>query len=332
MSASYSNKTVLITGASGFLGGHLAEELLQRGARVIGLDHKAKEHSYLAYENLDSEITLCQGDITKLDSLLSIIREYRIEYIFHCAGRAILSDCSKHPVECFDANVMGTVNILDCARQCDHVKGIACMESYKLYGSLLKEDLPYNENQTIRPSNIYEVSKAASNYILKGYQQNYNIPVLAIRLANLYGPGDFNVRIVPQSILKVLDNQPPEIYEEVQDYVREFLYVKDAASAICDLLTHVDTLSGETINLGSGSTYKIRDVITTILGILESNMEPKVIKKSLAYTEIDEQYLDIRKLKSLLPGFEPKRIEAGLAETIKWYVQNYEQIKSSQTG
>lgn len=316
----FKNESVLVTGASGFLGAHIIAKLLEKGASVVGLIHDLKKFSYLSLEQLDRQIDIAEGDITDLEDMLRVLGDYEVKYVFHCAADAIVRKCVTDPIGAFRTNILGTARLLEACRQVGTVEGVMCMESDKAYGSFDAADLPYREDQGLKPSNVYEVSKACAGLIAKAYDHNYDLPTYTIRGANLYGPGDMNLsRIMPGSILRILDGEPPVLYGGVENYIREFIYVKDGASAIVQLMEKIEDTRGHAINLGSGSTHRVGDVIVGICKLMGGKLEPQIVEREVRFKEIEKQWLDLTKLRSFLPDFSPVGLEEGLAATVKWY-------------
>ena len=320
----WNKKNVLVTGISGFLAPHIAEKLLKLGANVIGSVRDHKKIDYVKITGLYEKITLAQADINDLARLEEIVANYEIDYIFHCAANSIVRQCATNPVGCFQTNIIGTMNILEAARRVGGVKGIACMESDKSYGSFDPEDLPYKEGQAIKPTNVYEVSKACSGLIAEAYSNNFNLPVFTIRAANLYGPGDFNMsRLIPGSIMRLFFSERPVLYSGVSDYIREFLYVEDAAESLIKLMEKIDITKSNIFNLGSGDIYKIEDIIKFICKKIDHKIEPIIVEKNNQFKEIEQQYLDIEKVKNILDNYKTISLDEGLDRTIEWY-RNYE--------
>lgn len=324
----FSNKNILITGATGFLGSHIFFKLYEEGANVICTTHDSKPFNYLTAGNT-KDINVLSLDINNLSRIREIISDYEIDYIFHCSAKAIVKNCVNDPITCFKTNIIGTANILEASRQVGGVKGIMVMESDKSYGSFDDSDLPYREDQGIKPKNIYEVSKACAGLIAESYAHNFNIPVFTIRAANLYGPGDINTsRLIPGSILRLLTGRSPILYSGVANYIREFLYVEDAARAIIMLMKNIDITKSEIINLGSGTTMKIAEVIEHITKNIDKNIAPVIIEKDASFIEIEKQYLDLSKMKKLLPKFSHTSFESGVKNTIEWYGRYKDNIAS----
>lgn len=232
-----------------------------------------------------------------------------------------------NPVGCFQTNIIGTVNILEAARRVGGVKGIACMESDKSYGSYDPNDLPYKEGQAIKPTNVYEVSKACSGLIAEAYSNNYSMPIFTIRAANLYGPGDMNVsRLIPGSILRLLRSESPVLYSGVANYIREFMYVEDAAIYMIKLMEEIDIAKSNIFNLGSGEVNRIEKLIEMMYDKINPDVRHVVVDKNDDFKEIEQQYLDIEKVKSYIENYKTTGIEEGIDKTISWYKRYADQI------
>jgi CDP-glucose 4,6-dehydratase len=326
MSFSWQKKNILITGMSGFFAPHIAEKLLDLGANVIGTVHD-KKTSYAKISGIEKKIALCQVDINDINRLKEVITNYEIDYIFHCAANSIVRLCANNPIGSFQTNIIGTANLLEAARMSCTVKGIMCMESDKSYGSFDIEDLPYREDQCIKPSNVYEVSKACSGLIAAAYSNNYSLPVFTIRAANLYGPGDANTsRLIPGSIMRLLHGERPVLFKGVSNYIREFLYVEDAAYAVIKLMEKISVTKSQIINLGSSEIHKVKDVINSLCEYINPEIKPIIKDKADLFKEIEKQYVDYSKLKGLVNDYTPIPLNKGLKLTIDWYSKNKDKL------
>lgn len=314
---------ILITGVSGFLGSRLAERCADNGENVIGVVRDFERTSAHCLEGLRAKITVCQGDVTDTDRMREIIAGYEVGYIFHCAAHSIVRKCANDPFGCFQTNVLGTASVLEAARNIGNSAGIMVMESDKSYGPALT--LPYKEDDALKPRGIYEASKACAGFVALSYAHNFDMPIFTIRAANLYGPGDRNTsRLIPNSILRTLRGERPVLYGNVADYVREFLFVEDAVTAMLSLMGSIEETAGEAFNLGSGEKYAIKDVVVMIMRALGTDLEPEIIPKPEIFKEIPEQYLDTSKVRALLPNdFHPLTLAKGLALSAPWYTEEY---------
>jgi len=313
------DKPVLVTGAAGFLGGHIIRRLVGRGAEVIALVHDIHRDSYMKIEGLAVNHVV-RGDITDLSAMQRIIADYEIKYVFHLAADAIVRKCVLDPIGCFRTNIIGTAIVLEASRQVGTVEGVLCMESDKTYGSFDEKDLPYKEDQALKPTNVYEVSKACVGYVARAYDYNYNIPTVTVRGANLYGPGDMNLsRLVPGSIIRILKGQEPVLYNGVADYIREFVYVEDASEICIQLMENIDKTRGMPINVGSGSIHKVQTVISQICQMMGTDLVPKIVVKETAFKEIEKQWLNLDRFHEYIESLEFTPMSEGLRQTIDWY-------------
>ena len=137
--------------------------------------------------------------------------------------------------------------------------------------------------------------------VIESYGQNFDLPLIIVRGANLFGPRDLNLsRLIPGSIVRILNNESPILYEDVKDYVREFLYVDDAADILYDLIHVADKYKGEAVNMGSGIYLPIKDLVYKLIKLMGSNVDIKFPVKENPFFEIDKQYLDLTKLHSMI--------------------------------
>lgn len=311
-----------MTGATGFLGGHIVKRLLRRNAEVIGLYRDLHKNSYIDLECLVVP-HMVKGDVTSLAEMSRIITDYEVEYVFHLAANPIVRKCSLDPLGCFQANIMGTATVLEAARRAGTVKGVLCMESDKSYGSFDEADLPYREDQALKPSNVYEVSKACAGYVARGYNYNYDLPVFTVRGANLYGPGDMNLsRLIPGSILRLLRDEQPVLYGGVADYVREFIFVGDTAEICIMLMEQISETRGRTINVGSGDTFRVGALMDKICEAVRFDLKPRIVERASTFQEIEKQWLDLTLMNSFIPhDYQLLPMEEGLDRTVKWYTR-----------
>lgn len=324
----FKNKNILITGASGFLGGHTCEQLVQMNANVTLLFNDYKMNNYVFNRKLDKKVNIVYSDINASDKISEIISKYEINYIFHYAANSIVKKCVDEPLNAFRTNILGTATLLEaCKKNIDQIDGFLCMESDKSYGSFDEKDLPYKEDQPIKPKHIYEVSKACAGMVSMSYYHNFDLPVFIVRAANLYGPGDFNLsRIVPKTIYNINNNLDPILYEGVGSYIREFLYVEDAASIIIQLMSMIKEIKGQIINIGSGEKISINDFMNLLIKISNKKVKIKLEKKDILFKEIEKQYLDIEKFKRILPEFQITKLEFGLSKTFNWYLNYFNNL------
>lgn len=312
----WKNKNVLITGCSGFLGSCLTKLLTDSGANVTGLIRDFTPKSAL-FRNKDLKINLVSGSLEDIDVLERTIGEYEIDTVFHIAAQAIVGIANRNPISTFNANIMGTWNLLEACRRSPMVKNIIIASSDKAYGD--QEVLPYNENMPLQGSHPYDVSKSCADLIAQTYYKTYGLPVCITRCGNLFGGGDLNFnRIVPQTIESILNNESPIIRSD-GTFIRDYIYVEDAALAYILLAEKMEELNiyGEAFNFSNEVRLTVLDLVNMILMQMDSKLKPTILNQGSH--EIKNQYLSAKKAKDIL-GWEPQYdVEQGLSKTIEWY-------------
>lgn len=325
-------RPVLVTGASGFLGGWLVQELVQQGAEVVALLRDRNPKSMLIADGLIDRVVVVQGSLTDGELLRRTICEYEIETIFHLAAQTLVGVGKRDPVATLDANVRGTWTLLDAARQAGIVRQIVVASSDKAYGS--STELPYRETHPLIGEYPYDVSKSCTDLICRMYARTYDLPVVVTRCGNLFGGGDLNFsRTVPGVILATLKNERFLIRSDGL-FVRDFLYVRDAVDAylrLADRMRAEPKLRGEAFNFSLELQLTVLDVVNRVLDMMgRRDLEP--IIQNIASSEIREQYMIAEKARTQL-GWKPKYgLDSGLQETIAWYRRFYERGLRSAGG
>lgn len=312
---------VLITGVSGFIGSRLALRLLAEGKNVVGL--VTNLHGKGVQEELfDAGCIMEFGSISDYDKIRGILSTHEIDTVFHLAAYAIVRLSARDPMSTYSVNVMGTVNVLEACRVYGGVKKIVVASSDKAYGD--HDELPYTEEHPLQPLNTYDTSKACMDMISRSYAHNYDMPVVVTRCSNVYGPGDRNwSRIIPNTIRRALNDQPPMFYSDVEKMVREFIYIDDVIEAYLCLGNSSADADGRAFNIGGTYPIEIREVAEVILKLMDrKDLHPVSQLREKNFQEIREQYINADKLTTLC-GWQPKvGLTAGITETITWIKEN----------
>jgi len=317
----WQDKKVLVTGAWGFVGSHLAQRLLAEGARVCVLNptEAPAATSIWTAEQLKQLAEVCVGNVTDADLVFEIFRNHSINYCFHLAAQPLVDVASANPLPTFATNIAGTGNVLEAARQ-HHVQGVVIASTSHVYGDVAP---PFVEDFFPRPSRPYETSKACADLLAQTYANYYELPVGIARCVNIYGPGDHNTRIVPRTIELILAGKQPELFN--QNATRDYLYIDDAVAGyliLAERIGEVRTKQNNVIyNFGTGQHYSTRQVIDHIRQLLgRTDLEPIVISDARRQ-EIVQQYVSIAKAQVIL-GWQPSySLVDGLKKTVDWYRQ-----------
>jgi len=324
----WNNKNVFVTGGTGFIGTWLVKDLVDNGADVTCLVKDYPKDSNFVELNLDKKTNLVFGDMLDLNLIKLTLEKYNIDTVFHLAAQPLVQIALKNPLETIQANIMGTLNILDSCRLNNKIKRIVVASSDKAYGP--SDKLPYDETFPLRGIYPYDVSKSCTDLIASSYGITYNMPIAITRLSNVYGGGDLNFdRIIPETIKHILHNENILIRSNGK-FTREFFYVKDAANAYLTLAEKINELNlkGDAFNFGTDQPIVILDLVKKIIDVSE-NKDAKIKILDTAKAEIKDQYLSSEKAKKTL-DWEPKySLEKGLKETYLWY-KNY--FKNNKNG
>jgi len=300
---------ILITGVAGFIGSNLADKLLQKGYKVVGLDNL----SYGVKEQIPQGVKFYKIDI-RSPKIYPFFKD--VDFVFHLAAKNCISDCQKEPVETSDINVTGTVNVFEAAYRAK-VKKVIYAESSALYEGISRFPTP---EKNIKPESFYALSKAAETLFAQGYQRFYNLTTVALRYFNVYGPRQDYRRTIPPVmsafIIKLLKGERPIIYGSGTQK-RDFIHVDDINDFHL-LCLKTNKVNNKIFNLGSGKNYSVLEIYEIIAKLLKTNIKP-VFKPALP-GEAQITLADITQARKL--GWRPKiSLEKGLKGMIGYIQQ-----------
>jgi CDP-glucose 4,6-dehydratase len=312
------NRSVFVTGAYGLLGSWLVKALLARGARTTVLRRDAVAVSALALEGNEARVNVVHGDICDAAVIERALGEYDVDSVFHLAAQTIVGVANRSPVSTFEANIRGTWTVLEACRR-SRVGRVVVAASDKAYGA--HDELPYREEHALQPIYPYDVSKAATDMIARSYWHTFELPVAVTRLANIYGGGDMNLsRLVPECVLAAIAGRAPVIRSD-GTLERDYLCVEDAVDAYLAIweLLEDGRGAGEAFNAGGDRPHSVLEVANLVCRIAGIGVEPDVRGTGDLSGEIDRQWVDSAKLRSM-SGWEPRvSLEVGLSRTVAWY-------------
>jgi len=320
MTQFWADKRVLVTGANGFLGSWVARKLVEVGADVVCLQRDALPRSLFVLDGTIQQVALAWGELEDAAGVMRIVNEFEVDTIFHLAAQPIVSTALRAPVSTFESNIRGTWHVLEAARLSPKVQRIAVASSDKVYGAAAA--LPYTETMPLDGRGPYEVSKVCEDLLAQSYAATYGVPVAIARCGNFYGPGDWNMsRIVPGTIRSLLLDEPPIIRSDGQ-YVRDYLYIGDAAEAYLRLgeLAATDGVRGEAFNVGTGTPSTVLQVVELLVEMSGKPQLRPVIRNEV-HNEIRAQYLDGTKAQRTLGWTPGTELADGLRAAYEWYAK-----------
>ena len=323
------NKTVLITGADGFIGSHLTELLIQSGYKVRAFVYYNSFNSNGWLDTLTAEtkskIDIISGDIRDPNGVREAMKG--IDIVFHLAALIAIPFSYNSPDSYIDTNVKGTLNILQAARD-SKVKRILITSTSEVYGTA--QFVPITELHPKQPQSPYSASKIGADAIADSFYRSFDLPITIVRPFNTYGPRQSARAVIPTIISQLL-NGAQEIKLGDISPTRDMLYVKDTVSGFLKI-AQCNELIGHEVNIATQSEITIGDLAQNLI----NNIKPKakIITDSVRLrpekSEVFRLYGSNEKLKSYTDWEQEYSLEKGLKETIDWFskVENLKQYKS----
>jgi UDP-glucuronate 4-epimerase len=319
--------SILLTGAAGFIGFHVAKALLERGDRVIGLDNlnayydvRLKE-ARLAQLRTFSGFSFARLDVADREAVFALVaRERDLASVIHLAAQAGVRHSLENPFVYIDANVMGTLVMLEAARRIGNLRHFVYASSSSVYGG--NEKQPFSiEDRVDRPVSLYAATKRSCELIAHSYSHLYRLPATGLRFFTVYGPWgrpDMAAFLFADAILA---GRPIKVFNEGR-MARDFTYIDDIVAgtiAAHDRPPPAGGLPHRLYNLGNHRPEKLLDFIA----VLERTLGRTAVKELLPLQpgDVPESFADIEAARRDL-GFEPRTtIETGLARFVDWYRQ-----------
>lgn len=319
MASYWKEKTVLITGATGFVGFWLAKHLVEEEAHVVALIRDWDPNCQLIRTGLVSKIQVVSANLADFAGVERTLSECEVDTVFHLGAQAIVGVAHRSPLLTFESNIRGTFNVLEACRVHKKlVKRVVVASSDKAYG--VGPALPYTEDMPLQGQHPYDVSKSCVDLLAQCYWHTYELPVVIARCGNIYGGGDLNwSRIVPGTIRSLLQDKAPIIRSDGK-FIRDYVYVEDAVQAYLLLARSIDerATAGEAFNFGPEKPMTVLEIVGVIQQVMgRGDLPPVVLDEVVA--EIRDQYLCSRKAREKL-GWKPAfSVAEGLARTVSWY-------------
>ncbi|MEI7827905.1 MAG: SDR family oxidoreductase [Euryarchaeota archaeon] len=303
------DKNVIVTGGLGFIGSHLAENLV-RDNHVTLIDNRStgdcKNIRHVANEGLEVII----GDITTLN-LAKIFNGY--DYVFHQAALPSVPRSVKDPLASNESNITGTLKVLIAAKDAG-IKKVVYASSSSVYGDTAT--LPKREDMSVNPVSPYAVTKATGEFYCTVFQKIYDLPTVSLRYFNVFGPRQDPLSqyaaVIPKFVTAMLKNKRPTVYGDGLQS-RDFTFVRHVVEA--NLLACESGATG-TFNIACGRSITINELVGLINEVLGTTIEPQYVAHRPG--DIKHSLADVSKAK--LFGYDPlSSFKEELAETIRWF-------------
>jgi UDP-glucuronate 4-epimerase len=325
-SALVSERTVLVTGAAGFIGYHLCERLLRDGARVVGVDNLNDYYSVelkqarLARLETRSAFEFHRGDISEPEVLPPLLQDHPVETVFHLAAQAGVRYSLDNPRAYTRANVDGTLNLLEAARSASPQPSLLLASSSSVYG--LSERHPFREDDPAdRPVALYGATKRATELMAHAYAHLFGLRVAMLRFFTVYGPWGRPDMALFRFVKSILEDREVELFN-AGEMVRDFTYVDDVVDGVVGL-EQARLAPGQPLfdifNIGAGCPRRLREFLAAI----ERGLGRKARVKLMPFQpgDVAATHADVSHLASVC-GYAPKTsLEEGIDRFLAWYLE-----------
>ena len=339
-------KTYLVTGCAGFIGTNFVYYMLNKypEIKLVNLDKLTYAGNL---ENLkdcegDERHTFVQGDICDKELVTRLFEQYDFDYVINFAAESHVDRSISNPEIFVQSNVMGTVNLLQCAKNAwyDAEKRIwkedkkyLQVSTDEVYGTL-GETGYFMETTPLCPHSPYSSSKASADLFVMAYHDTYGMPVNITRCSNNYGPYQFPEKLIPLMINNVKQHKSLPVYGDGMQ-VRDWLYVEDHCKAI-DMVASGGRV-GEVYNVGGHNERPNIFIVKKIIEILHDKVDPSIDESLIKYVEDrmghDRRYgIDPEKIKNELGWYPETTFEVGIEKTINWYLEHEDWMKNVTSG
>ena len=316
--------SILLTGAAGFIGFHVAKALLDRGERVVGIDNVNDYYDVRLKEARLDRLRIYPGfdfiklDVADRDGILALVEGHRdLRSIIHLAAQAGVRYSLENPYAYVDANVMGTLVMFEAARRIDGLTGITYASSSSVYGANRQQ--PFGVDDRVdEPVSLYAATKRSCELLAHAYSHLYGLPATGLRFFTVYGPWGRPDMAAYLFTSAILAGQPIKVFNNGK-MARDFTYIDDIVAGT--IAAHDRPSAGEVrhqiYNLGNHRPEKLLDFIAVIERALGRTAQKQLLP--LQPGDVPESFADITASRRDL-GFAPKTtIEVGLARFVEWY-------------
>lgn len=335
---------ILLTGGAGFIGSAVVRHIIDHtGFHVANVDKLtyAGNLESVALHSASERYHFYHVDICESEAFDRVLDEFKPAAVMHLAAESHVDRSIDGPAEFIQTNIVGTYTVLEAARHYWTSLPEGDKDAFRfhhvstdeVYGDLADTDDLFTETTPYDPSSPYSASKASSDHLVRAWHRTYGLPIVITNCSNNYGPYHFPEKLIPHMILNALAHKPLPVYGDGAQ-IRDWLYVKDHARALLEVLTKGRV--GETYNIGGHNEKRNIDVVKTICQLLD-DMQPWVDQdgKSRSYEELitfvkdrpghDVRYaIDASKIERELGWTPQETFDSGLRKTVQWYLDNRE--------
>jgi NAD dependent epimerase/dehydratase len=319
----WADRSVLVTGAEGFIGSHLVDQLLHEGARVRALVHYNPFGRWGWLQDRADDVDIQAGDVRDGERVARVVEG--CEVVFHLAALIGIPYSYDAPESYIQTNVVGTYNVVNACRRHD-VSRMVHTSTSETYGTALA--VPINEDHPLQPQSPYSASKIGADMMALSFKHSFDVPVAVIRPFNTYGPRQSARAVIP-TILSQLHAGSTEIKLGSTTPTRDFNYVDDTARGFI-AVAESDRALGHVVNVGSGREISIGDLAELLVSV--SGSDAKVVTDDSRIrpdnSEVERLLCDNTRARDWC-GWEPQvPLEEGLRRTSEWVRDHLDRLEA----
>jgi dTDP-glucose 4,6-dehydratase len=337
---------ILVTGGAGFIGSNFIRFLMEKSdftGRIVNIDVLTYAGNPESLRDIEGQYGrkryfFEKGDICDRSFVESIFQKYQIDTVIHFAAESHVDRSILGPEVFIKTNVLGTFTLLDTARNYWKDRDDALfhhVSTDEVYGSLGETGF-FSESTPYDPRSPYSASKASSDHLVMAYHHTYGLPITLSNCSNNYGPYQFPEKLIPLSILNMVEKNPLPVYGDGKN-IRDWVFVEDHNNAVLTILQQGKT--GEKYNIGGENEWENIKLLTVLIDIVskKAGLDPVKIKNTITFVKDrpghDRRYaIDCSKIKKELGWKQKLSFEGGLEKTVDWYLANTRWIENIRSG
>jgi dTDP-glucose 4,6-dehydratase len=317
---------ILVTGAGGFIGSHLTEELIRQGEEVRALvRYNSRDERGLLEElpkDVQNQIEVIPGDLKDPDGVRKAVK--RCHKIFHLGALIAIPYSYIHPFDFIQTNVAGTAHLLNACLEEGTLERFIHTSTSEVYGTA--QYIPIDEKHPLQAQSPYAASKIAADKLAESYYLSFGLPIATIRPFNTYGPRQSLRAIIPTIISQAMGDK--NIWLGNIKPRRDFLFVKDTVKGFIQV-GKCEGAVGKVVNVGTGTDISVEELVKKILGLMGKQGEIEVEDRRIRpeKSEVMQLLSDIHLAKKLFQWAPRHTLDEGLRETIEWYQKNLSRFR-----